>query len=166
MKKTIIIPLFLGTAMSALLCGCSSNDTSVPASSEISSVNTADHTVETSSQLIETEHTLTIGNHQYTVEFEDSKEADAVKKLLPITAEFTELNGNEKYYQMKESLPSADTPVAQIHKGDLMLYNASYLVLFYQDFETDYSYTRIGRLENPEGLELTVGNGNVTITIQ
>ena len=166
MKKAFIITLMLGTAMSALLCGCSTNDASVPSSSETSFDSSIDSTTDISSPTMEKEHTLTIGNHHYTVQFEDSREAEAVKKLLPITAEFTELNGNEKYYQMEKSLPSADMPIAQIHKGDLMLYNASYLVLFYQDFETNYSYTRVGHLENPEDLDLAVGNGNVTITIQ
>lgn len=51
-----------------------------------------------------------------------------------------------------------------IRAGDLMLYGSSCVVLFYETFSSGYSYTRLGRIDNPEGLSATVGGGNVTVS--
>ena len=79
--------------------------------------------------------------------------------------EMTELNGNEKYYRLDEILPSNDISVGEIHKGDLMLYDSRYIVLFYQDFSTGYKYTRLGHIDDPEGLSAAVGQGNISVEI-
>ena len=76
-----------------------------------------------------------------------------------------ELNGNEKYYYFNEYLPSNSSKVGKINSGDLMLYGSDCLVLFYDSFNTSYSYTRIGVLDNPEKLKEIVGNGNINVNI-
>ena len=60
-------------------------------------------------------------------------------------------------------MPSDSVNVKQIHAGDLMLFGSNCLVIFYRDFATDYSYTRIGRLDNPADLEKILGAGNVQL---
>ena len=72
-------------------------------------------------------------------------------------------NGNEKYYRLPERLPSSDQNVGTIHTGDLMLYNGNCIVLFYRDFSTSYSYTRLGRVEDPAGLAEALGPGDVPV---
>ncbi len=47
-----------------------------------------------------------------------------------------------------------------------MLYGSSCVVLFYETFSSGYSYTRIGAVDNPEGLSQVLGNGNVTVKFE
>lgn len=49
-----------------------------------------------------------------------------------------------------------------IKSGDIMLYSNNCLVFFYKSFDTSYSYTKIGHIENFEDL----GNKNVTIKFE
>jgi len=76
----------------------------------------------------------------------------------------SELNGNEKLYRRPTGLPARPSMPASIQSGDLMLYGANTVVLFYRSFATTYSYTRIGRIDDPGGLERAVGDGSVTVT--
>ena len=75
-----------------------------------------------------------------------------------------ELNGNEKYCYMNESPPASSRRVGQIRTGDLMLYGSDCLVLFYESFQTSYSYTPLGHAENAEELAAALGTGDVEVT--
>lgn len=109
---------------------------------------------------------LTVNGQTFSATLADTPAARALLAQLPLSVTMQELNGNEKYYNLPESLPTDAQRPGSIQAGDLMLYGTDCLVLFYEDFSTSYSYTRLGALDNPEGLAQAVGSGAVTVSWQ
>lgn len=109
---------------------------------------------------------MKIGNKKYSVVLQNNNTTKALQELLPMTVTMAEFNGNEKYYLLHNSLPSRPEHIGQIKSGDVMLFGDDSLVVFYKDFKTTYSYTRIGHIENAADLEQTLGRGSVTITFE
>lgn len=109
---------------------------------------------------------ISIGSSSFNATLDDNATVTAFKALLPMTVSMSEMNGNEKYYYLPESLPTASSHPGTIRTGDLMLYGSSCVVLFYETFSTSYSYTRLGRVDNPSGLASALGLGNVTVTFE
>ncbi len=109
---------------------------------------------------------MKIGDKAYSVVLNDNNTTKALRELLPMTVTMAEFNGNEKYYLLHNSLPSRPEHIGQIKSGDIMLFGDDSLVVFYKDFKTTYSYTRIGHIENAADLEQTLGRGSVTITFE
>ena len=108
--------------------------------------------------------TITIGDQSFTAKMEQNSTAEAFRALLPLTLEMQELNGNEKYHYLSQSLPTNRTEVGTIHAGDIMLYGDNCVVVFYETFTTSYSYSPIGHITNPEGLKEVLGSGTATIS--
>ena len=106
-----------------------------------------------------------INGTNFTATLIDSKTTREFLKMLPLNISMSELNGNEKYYYLDNSLPSNATKMVRINAGDIMLYGSDCLVLFYDTFNTSYSYTRIGALDDPSNLKIIVGNGNIDIFV-
>lgn len=73
------------------------------------------------------------------------------------------MNGNEKYKYLKYELPEYAKQVNIIHAGDIMLYGSDCIVIFYKDFKTSYSYTRLGKITDPAGLEKAVTKGKIKV---
>lgn len=109
---------------------------------------------------------ITVGSSTFTATLASNETATAFKALLPMTINMSELNSNEKYYNLPQSLPADASNPGTIQNGDLMLYGSSTLVLFYKTFSTSYSYTRIGSIDNPSGLETALGAGSATVTFE
>lgn len=110
---------------------------------------------------------ITAGNNIFTVTlYDDNATVTAFKSLLPMTVTMLELNANEKYVDLSRSLPVNAFRPGTIQAGDLMLYGSSTLVLFYKTFASSYSYTKIGRIENPSGLATALGAGNVSVLFE
>ena len=104
---------------------------------------------------------IKVGNKNFTATLYDNETA---REFLNIN--MSELNGNEKYYYMDNSLKTSLENVKNIKKGDLMLYGQDCLVLFYRSFSTSYSYTKLGYIEDVNDLEQALGEGNVNIIFE
>lgn len=107
---------------------------------------------------------ISVGSNVFTATLNNNATATAFRATLPITINMSELNGNEKYFDLSYSLPTNALNPGTIQTGDLMMYGANTLVLFYKTFSTSYNYTRLGRIDNPSGLAAILGSGNVTVT--
>ena len=110
--------------------------------------------------------TVTMGNRHFDAYLYDNAATKALAEYFPLTLTMNELNGNEKYHYMDVELPTDVQRIGEIHTGDLMLYGSDCVVLFYEDFQTSYRYTRLGYLEHPEELAETLGNGTVSVTLE
>lgn len=111
---------------------------------------------------------ITIGSAVFTATLYNNPSAAALKAMLPLTIDMNELNGNEKYYDFSGPLP-ANTSASvggDIKAGDLMLYGDNVLVLFYKSFNTSYSYTKLGYIENPSGLATALDAGNAIVKFE
>ena len=109
---------------------------------------------------------ISVGGRDFTALLEDNAAARALAERLPLTVTMDELNGNEKYHNLPECLPTSPERPEAIQAGDLMLYGSDCLVLCYKSFASSYSYTRLGRITDPAGLADAVGRGNVEVTFR
>ena len=109
---------------------------------------------------------IQIGSSTFTATLFDNATATAFKGMLPMIIKMSELNGNEKYFDLSVNLPTNASNPGKIQSGDLMIYGSNTLVLFYKTFSTSYSYTRLGRINDTTGLGAAVGSGSVVVTYE
>jgi hypothetical protein len=107
---------------------------------------------------------ITIGTTVFNGTLYNNPAVKAFKTRLPMTINMSDLNANEKYFDLPNNLPANDSNPVTIQTGDLMLYGSNTLVLFYKSFPTSYSYTPLARIGNAHGLADALGSGNVTVT--
>jgi hypothetical protein len=109
---------------------------------------------------------IKVNSQTFTATLLDNKSVKAFKEMLPLTMQMTELNSNEKYFDLPNSLPTNSYNPQTIKNGDLMLYGSKTLVLFYKTFSTPYSYKKLGSLDDVTGLARALGSGDVTVTFE
>lgn len=107
-----------------------------------------------------------VGSKTFTATLLENATVTALKKMLPLTVEMIELNRNEKYVRLPNNLPVNASNPGTIQTGELMLYGANTLVLFYETFSTSYTYTKIGRIDDVSGLVAALGAGDVKLTFE
>ena len=105
---------------------------------------------------------VVIDEKTYNAILEENKTVQSFINMLPQEYNMSELNGNEKYIYLDETLPTNSYNPKHIEKGDIMLYGNNCLVVFYKSFDTSYSYTKIGHIENLPDLE----DKNITIKFE
>ena len=105
---------------------------------------------------------IIINEKEYNAIFENNDTTKAFINKLPQEFNMQDLNENEKYVYMQYSLPTNSNNPKHINKGDIMLYGDNCLVIFYKSFDTNYSYTKIGYIEDIDDL----GIDTVTVKIE
>ena len=100
-----------------------------------------------------------INEKTYDVKIEENETAQSFVNMLPREFQMNELNENEKYVYLDNTLPTNSYSPKHIEAGDIMLFGNNCLVVFYKSFNTSYSYTKIGHIENL----LDLGNENIII---
>ena len=108
--------------------------------------------------------TATLNGHDFEIELVDNGTARAFAGMLPLSGTLSELNGNEKYLMVSDSLPSNPSNLGTIEAGDVMLYQDDCIVVFYETHPSSYAYTRIGKIADVSGLSSAVGSGSVEAT--
>ncbi len=152
MKHSFILilafmPLFMSSASS-----CSKHD---------DNINTENNTSMANGKI-----KIKVNSQIFTATLLDNNSAKAFKEMLPLTINMSELNGNEKYYDLPNNLETNSSNPGTIKNGDLMLYGSKTLVLFYKSITTSYSYTKLGTVDNVTGLETALGSGNVIVSFE
>lgn len=107
---------------------------------------------------------VTIDQQNFKAALAPNSAAKAFLDFLPVTLDMSELNGNEKYGDWPVQLPMKASCPGKIEAGDLMLYGDQTIVIFYRSFATQYSYTRLGRIENSSALPSLLGRGSVKVS--
>ena len=100
---------------------------------------------------------VSINGKKYIAIIENNETTKTFINRLPQEFNMNELNGNEKYIYMDSPLPTNLVNPKHIKSGDIMLYGSDCLVIFYKSFDTNYSYTKIGHIDNLPDL----GNDNI-----
>ncbi|VFR88940.1 hypothetical protein ISE1_1562 [plant metagenome] len=106
---------------------------------------------------------MTVGERRFSLTLADTEAARAFAAMLPLSLDMADLHRNEKYADLPKALPTQASRPGTIRNGDLMLYGSQTLVLFYLTFDSSYSYTRLGRVDDPAGLAEVLGGGGLRI---
>ena len=106
---------------------------------------------------------ISIGPHRFVADLADTAAAAELRSLLPFTLHMADHLRNEKHADLPRALSRNDSRPGRIEAGDVMLWGGNTLVVFYESFDSSYSYTRLGKIREVQNLKAAVGTGSVDI---
>lgn len=106
---------------------------------------------------------MTVGERRFAITLADTEAARAFAAMLPLKLDMEDLNGNEKKKELQNALPTDTYRPGTIRNGDLLLWGSRTVVIFYLTFDSTYSYTRLGRVDDPAGLAQALGRRDVRV---
>ena len=109
---------------------------------------------------------LLIDNKEYSITLEDNETVAALVNNMPLDLSMSNLNGNEFYSYLDFTLPTNSSNPGKINKGDIYLYGNNCIVIFYETFNTSYSYTKIGKLDDIEVLDNIKDKNNIIVNLE
>lgn len=148
------------------LCSCTVHDNKEQSSEASETEKRESSTIITEEKADMPTLKLRINGKEFTATLYDTQAARALLEKLPMTLIMQELNGNEKYNYLPFALPTSNESVGNIKTGDIMIWGDNCLVLFYENFSTSYSYTKIGYIENPTDFSEALGLDDVTVEFE
>lgn len=163
MKKYLSLIPTLGLGL--LTFGCSSNSSSNNNNSNSIDSNNSDNNNNVNNNVKSV--VIDINGKHFNTILESNSTADSFLNLLPLSnLNMNDLNSNEKYVYLQETLNTNTYRPGTINAGDVMLYGNNCIVIFYKTFTSNYSYSKIGTIENVReliGLLDTRNSVNVSI---
>ena len=150
-----------------LLAGCAAEpaDPTAAQSTAVSAQADMGNSGERENTMISDSLVVVVNGQEYSATLADTEAAREFAELLPLNLQMEELNGNEKYAYLDNPLSADSYNPGTINTGDIMLFGSSCIVLFYQTFPTQYTYTPLAYLDDAEGLAEIVGTGDVEARI-
>ena len=158
MKKILLISI----CCLILITGCKNNSNYANLNNNQKNNTITQNNDNTGSDEIVSDIKVIINDKNYILKLENNKTSEEFIKLIPKEYTMNELNGNEKYVYLDNSLTNKPYNPKYIQKGDVMLFGDNCLVIFYKSFDTSYSYTKIGHIENLDDL----GRENIIIKFE
>jgi len=153
-KEKGLLVLGLSLGLSAM-GGCEASQPEEPVVQDVA---------RTSIKQEETRMWMIVGERRFTITLAHNETARAFALQFPLTLDMAELNGNEKHADLPRSLPTNASRPGTIRNGDLMLYGSNTVVVFYKTFRSSYSYSPLGRVDDPDSLSQALGQGSVQVT--
>jgi len=106
-----------------------------------------------------------IGEYIFTATLEKNEASSQLVEMMnkePIVLAMDDYSGFEKVGSLGKTLSRSDKQTVT-QSGDIVLYNGNNIVLFYGS--NSWSYTRLGKIDDPTNLEKALGSGSVTVTL-
>ncbi len=152
-KLTISMPILVVIVVSVIVTTALMNNRKPDTDSNLNPTNSQTETAKMDKIY------ATINGEKLEIKLEDNSTVSALLKELPLEVSMSDLNSNEKYAYLDNSLPTNTYSPKHIEAGDVMLFSDNCLVIFYKSFDTGYSYTKIGHIDNLPSF----GDGSVSV---
>ena len=190
-KKKVIVIYIVIILLLAIVIGCTQNNINISNtdnivandnqtsenSENIEEINTensianSEETIEEGSENMTNQSenikiNLIVNNKTFSATLNNNETVKEFISMFPMTLHMNDLNANEKYHYLDSSLVTNSSNPRRINAGDIKLYGNNCLVVFYDSFNTSYSYTDLGEVDNVEGFISELGRGDVTMTFE